>query len=197
MVKKSEAETSMGGVDTQGGASAVLVTSPDVTAADGDPREPSTVVGVTYSFDAETWLERWGIDRERAVAVSAGEKTRSAAVATRTESAPGDAGDSHAGVPTQVDTTVVETVASERDVGEVGAIVHEYLHEWAGHEPTVYVDGLESIVDATDAEVAFRFLHVLVARVDEAGGRVVVSLDADAAPQHVTETFSPLFDERV
>lgn len=187
----------MGGVDTPGGASAVLVTSPDVTAADGDPRDPSTVVGVTYSFDAETWLERWGIDRERAVAVSAGERTRSAAVATRTESTPGDGDDGHAAVPSQADVGVVETVASERAVGEVGATVHEYLHEWASHEPTVYVDGLERIVEATDAEVAFRFLHVLVARAEAADGRIVVSLDADAVPEYVAQTFSPLFDERV
>lgn len=189
----------MGEVDTQAGASAVLVTSPGVTAADGDPGDPSTVVGVTYSFDAETWLERWGMDRERAVAVSVGETTRSAAVATSTESTPAGAtvDGRSTGVSTQVDAGVVETVPSERAVGEVGATVHAYLDEWAAHGPTVYVDALEDVVDATDAEVAFRFLHVLVARATETGGRVVVSLDADAVPDHVPETFAPLFGTRV
>jgi len=184
----------MGGVDTPGGASAVLVTSPDVAAADGDSRDPSAVVGVTYSFDAETWLERWGIDRERAVAVSAGERTRSAAVATATESTP--VGGDGPGVSLQVDAGTVETVPSASDVGEVGTTVHEYLDEWAADEPTVYLDGLADVVEATDVEVAFRFLHALVARTGEADGRVVASLGGGGVPKHVVETVAPLFDER-
>jgi len=184
----------MGGVDTIGGTSAVLVTSPDVAAADGDPRDPSTVVGVTYSFDAETWLERWGTGRERAVAVSAGERTRSAAVATATKSTP-DGGD-RLDASLQVDAGTVETVPSTADVGGVGTTVHDYLDEWAVHEPTVYVDGLADVVAATDVEVAFRFLHALVARAGEADGRVVASVGGSGVPQHVVETVAPVFDER-
>lgn len=188
----------MGDADTQAGANAVLVTSSGATAAEGDPRDPSTVVGVTYSFDAETWLERCGMNRERAVAVSVGETTRSAAAAASTESTPvAAAGDSHTSASTQVEAGAVETVPSKRAVGQVGATVHAYLDDWAAHDPTVYVDALEDVVDATDAEAAFRFLHVLTACATEAGGRVVVSLDPEAVPSHVPETFSPLFETRV
>lgn len=185
----------MEGGATEEGADAILVRASGVAAADGDPADAASAVGVTYGIDAETWLDRWGKDAERAVAVSAGERSRSAAAVSRSESvstSPSGPG----GDPVQVGAGIVETVPSASDVGAVGAAVHEYLDEWRGHEPTVYVDTLADIVDATDVEVTFRFLHALVARAKAADARVVAAV-GEALPPHVEETFAPLFDADV
>lgn len=188
----------MGGGDSDEGAGAVLVTASGVAAADGDPADAAAAVGVTYRFDAETWLDRWGHSREHAVAVSAGEQSRSAAAVTQSGSvSSGRSGPSGpGGDPVQVEAGVVETVPSESDVGTVGAAVHEYLDEWAAYEPTVFVDSLAGVVDATDAEVAFRFVHALVARAQDANARVVAAI-GEGLPAHVEATFEPLFDQVV
>jgi hypothetical protein len=185
----------MGGGATHEGGDAVLVAASGVAAADGDPVDTSAAIGVTYRSDAETWLDRWGDDRERVVAVSAGEQSRSAATVTGSESvSSGPRGPGSD--PVQVEAGVVETVPSVGDVGTVGATVHEYLEEWRQYAPTVYVDSLVDIVDATDVELTFRFLHVLVARAQDADARVVASVGEDL-PVHVVETFAPLFDRVV
>lgn len=194
MIKRFEVESHMDGGTIDTGGDAVLVTAPGVAAADGDPVDrdsvdASAVVGVTYRFDAETWLDRWGDGRELAVAVSAGEQSRSAA-ATVGGAENGPAGPD--GDQVQVGAGVVEAVPSASDVGAVGATVHEYLAEWGNHRPTVYVDSLADAVDATSAEVAFRFLHALVARSRDVDARVVVSV-GDDLPEDVVATFAPLF----
>jgi len=185
----------MGGGTTHEGGDAVLVTASGVAAVDGDPVDAAAAVGVTYHFNAETWLDRWGADRERAVAVSAGEQSRSAAAVTGSAAAPDGAGVPGSD-PVQVEAGVVETVPSAGDVGAVGAAVHDYLEAWGEHAPTVYVDTLADVVDATDAELAFRFLHVLVSRAEDADARVVASV-GEGLPAHVVETFAPLFDRVV
>lgn len=179
----------MEGGASDAGGDTVLVTASGVAAADGDLADAAAAVGVTYRFDAETWLDRWGNDRERAVAVSAGEQSRSAAAVTRSESVPSGPGEE----TLQVEAGVVETVPSESDVGSVGAAVHAYLDEWREQRPTVYVDSLADVVDATDVEVTFRFLHALVARARDADARVVAAV-GDDLPEHVVGTFAPLFD---
>jgi len=191
-----EVEIHMGGGASDEGEDAVLVTASGVAAADGDPGDAAAAVGVTYRLDAETWLDRWGRERERAVAVSAGERSRSAAAATESASvtAGGRGRNGPGGGPVQVEAGLVEAVPSPEAVGAVGAAVHEYLDEWASYDPTVYVDSLADVVDATDAEVTFRFLHALVARAREADGRVVAAT-GEGLPSHVEETFAPLFDE--
>ena len=185
----------MDGGASEEGAGTVLVTGSGVAAADGDPEDAAAAVGVTYRFEAETWLDRWGADAERAVAVSAGEQSRSVAAVSHSDptstGATGPESD-----PLQVEAGVVETVASASDVGTVGAAVHDYLDAWDDHAATVYVDSLTEVVGATDAEVTFRFLHALVARAQDADARVVAAVGADLPP-HLEETFAPLFDECV
>jgi hypothetical protein len=187
----------MEGGASEAGADAVFVTAPGVAAVDGDPmaggpRETSAAIGVTYRFDAETWLDRWGAGREFAVAVSAGERSRSAGAAATAGAAPGSTTGPNVD-QVQTEAGIVETVPSVGDVGAVGATVHGYLDEWRDHHPTVYVDSLSDVVNATSSEVAFRFLHALVARARDADARVVVSV-GDDLPEHVVGTFAPLFD---
>ena len=185
----------MEGGATDKEADAVLVTESGVAAVDGDPTDAAAAVGVTYRFDAETWLDRWGADCEHAVVVSAGERSRGAAVVSGSESAS-NATSGPAVDPIEVEAGVVAAVPSASDVGAVGAAVHEYLEEWRACEPTVYVDSLTEVVEAADAEVAFRFVHALVARAREADARVVAAA-GDGLPRHVEETFAPLFDATV
>jgi|GEM_PF-1325594 len=186
-----------GGASSKGG-DAVLVTASGTAAPDGDPadRPDSTpAIGVTYCFDAETWLDRWGASRERAVAVSVGERSRSTSAVARSE--PGSRSPSGPGSDlVQTEAGAVTAVPSKSDVGTVGATVHEYLDEWTACEPTVYVDSLAAIVDATDSEVTFRFVHALVARARNADARVVATL-GEEIPPHAEATFAPLFDRVV
>ncbi|WP_089668834.1 DUF7504 family protein [Halobacterium jilantaiense] len=187
----------MDGGGSSEGADAVLVTARGTAAADGDPadRDSAAVIVVTYCFDAESWLDRWGTSQERAVAVSAGERSRSAAAVARSDSGTRSP-DGPGGDPVQVEAGVVETVPSKSDVGAVGAAVHEYLDEWDDCELTVYVDSLGAIVDATDSEVTFRLVHALVARAQDADARVVAAV-GEGIPPHVEATFAPLFDRVV
>ncbi|MFB6069183.1 MAG: hypothetical protein ABEJ90_04570 [Halobacterium sp.] len=171
----------MRGEGADSDAAHVLVTggAEAATAVDGE----SNVLGVTYGSDAESWLSRLAEGADRRVVVSVGEQSRSAAATA-------------SGVePVTATAGVVETVEDETDVGAVGVLVHEYLSAWEGEPATVYVDGVERLLDAVPAEDAFRFLHAVLARADAAGATVVASLDAAAYPGHVVETFAELFDD--
>ena len=170
----------MRGEEARLGSTSVLVTGGD-EAADAVGHE-SNVIGVTYERDAESWLAQWSGDADRVVVVSVGEQSRGSAAAT----ASADCVEAASGV--------VETVPRERAVGEVGALVHEYLSAWEG-PTTVRVDDLASVLDAVSTETAFRFVHAVLARTEAGEDTAVVSLDADAYPPHVVDTFAELFDD--
>ncbi|AAG20617.1 MULTISPECIES: hypothetical protein [Halobacterium] len=179
--------TGMGGECRPREADAVIVTEPDVTAVDADPRTASTAVGVTYAFDAETWIRRWGANKDRVAAVTAGSGDVRTATARSSPAAHTDA------APIQLPATPPNGC----DMATVGVIVHAYLGAWETHDPTVYLDGLERSVAVTDPEAVFRFLHALVARARAVDGRLVASIAAHDLPADTVKTLLPLFDERV
>jgi len=162
----------------------VLVARTEVSPDSVDVADDASVLGVAYEQDAETWLKRWNRDAERAVAVSVGERSRSAAST------------SAGGNPITAVTGIVETVPDETDVGTVGTLVHEYLTAWENAEAaTVVVDDLAAVVDHTSTETAFRFTHAVVSCAAAMGARVVAAFDPEAYPAHVVGTFGELFDD--
>lgn len=171
----------MRGEEPERDSTHVLVTGGG-RAVDAVESEPN-VLGVTYESDAETWLGRLGDDAERTVVVSVGEQTRGAAASAASN---GDSIVATAGV--------VETVPSVDDLGAVGALVHEYLSAWGDEPTTVYVEDLETLLDAVSTEAVFRYVHTVLARANAAGATVVVALDAAAYPPHIVDTFAELFD---
>lgn len=151
---------------------------------DVDVTADASVLGVAYEDDAETWLERWNGDVERAAVVSVGERSRSAAST------------SAGGSPVTAVTGIVETVPDQTDLGTVGALVHDYLSAWEDTaEATVFVDDLTAVIDHTSTELAFRFTHAVLSCASTTDANVVATLDPDAYPQHVVGTFGELFDD--
>ena len=174
----------MGGEGIGGEPTHVLVARTGDSVDIAGATDASSVLGVTYEEDAETWLGRWNESVEHAAVVSVGERSRSAASA------------SAGGSPLTAVTGIVETVPEESDVGTVGSLVHDYLSAWAdGGGTTVFVDDLASVIDHTSTETAFRFVHAILSCADATGARVVATLDPDAYSPHVVATFAELFDD--
>lgn len=94
------------------------------------------------------------------------------------------------------------TLTSMSDPGDLrrlGTAVTLYLDDWAdtGRETLVYVDALGPFVDASDIELVFQFLHLLVQTVDQFDADVVVRLDPSTTDDRTVKTFRTLFDEVV
>lgn len=172
----------MQGESIDDGAASVLATEPGVSAAEADSLDSGSVIGVTYGHDAETWLKQWGEGRDQVVVVSVGERSRGAAATTPDAE------------PFNATPGIVETVPDEGDVGTAGQLVHDYLVAWSDSEPVVYLDDLAGVLDAVEAETAFRFVHAIVACAESEGARVVASFDRDAYPPHIVNTFAELFE---
>lgn len=89
-------------------------------------------------------------------------------------------------------------VASSADLGGVGLACSELLRRFGGDAGVrVAVDSLSDLVDATDANTAFRFLHVLTGRIAGADGLGVATLRIDRHDEQTCNTVAQLFDARV
>lgn len=162
----------------------VLVAQTEDASAATDVTDSSSVLGIAYEDDAETWLGRWNGDVERTAVVSVGERSRSAAST------------SAGGSPLTAVTGTVETVPDETNLGTVGSLVHDYLTAWEDTaETTVFVDDLAAVIDHTSTETAFRFVHAVLSCAAATDAQVVATLDPEAYPPHVVGTFGELFDD--
>lgn len=170
------------------GSEHVLVAGPGATAVDADVPQASNVLGVAYGAAAEDWLGGFQAGPERVAVVSVGEYSRSAASAR----AGADAGRDVVATA----TGAVETVPDVGDVAAVGTLVNDYLSAWNDDgDTTVFVDDLSVLLEAVDAETAFRFVHVLLSRASATDARVVAGFDTDDQPPHVARTLEVLFDD--
>lgn len=165
----------------------VFVSGRGATATDADVPRTANALGVTYSTQAEDWLDGFEAGPDRVAVVSVGEHSRSAAAVA----AP-DAGlDAVASA-----TGVVETVADAGDVAAVGTLVNDYLSAWEGTgTTTVYVDDVSALLDHVPPETAFRLLHALTTRASAMDARVVAGFDTSDHAPHVAATFAELFDD--
>ncbi|CCQ32539.1 hypothetical protein HLRTI_002426 [Halorhabdus tiamatea SARL4B] len=83
------------------------------------------------------------------------------------------------------------------DLREIGSAVTDQLDGDTDETIVVCLDSLTDLLQFESEETLSRFLHVLTARVSEAGGSAHYHIDAHGHPDRVFETLSPLFDATV
>jgi len=85
------------------------------------------------------------------------------------------------------------------DLRRLGTAITLYLDDWVDtdRETLVYVDALDSFVDANGVEPTFQFLHLLVGSADQSAADVVVGLDPSTTDERTIDTYRPLFDRVV
>lgn len=134
------------------------------------------------SGGAESWLgeNRLLVEQADAVGVvSVGESVRSTAV------------DSAGGAP----LPHVSGIPDPGDLSTLGRTVSDHLTSFSeqGHTPVVVIDAIDDLVAAAGLEATFRMLHLLGARVEAEGGRVVTVLP-DSLQRDEADTIAALAD---
>lgn len=112
--------------------------------------------------------------------------------------------DATPGSPAETDAPLSANVGIERVEGPgnltaLGVAATAFLDEWAddGNQIVVYFDSLTSLLQYVEPERAFRFVHALTRRINEAGAVGYFHLGADAHDEETVRTLQPLFDETI
>lgn len=153
----------------------------------------TNVLVVTTSRSMQAVVEAW---RQRAGAVpttlgivtyadfarSAAQNTGDASPPTRRSLSGGD--------------ITLTSMSDPSNLQRLGTAVTLHLDDWADTdcETLVYIDALESFIDASDPESAFQLLHLLVQSVEQLSADIVVRLDPTAVDEQTLRTIQPLFD---
>jgi len=174
------------------GASNVLVTSPamesatdevcaDLFATSGEERALFvTLADAPDDRLAALRAHADGTDPERVGFVAADDSARSTSGTT---------------VECQGTRIRIETVSSPGDLTGLGIETSSFLARWGDDRPIrVCFHSLTTLLQYVDVERAFRFLHVLTGRFDEAGARAHFHLDPGAHEPREVNTLKPLFD---
>lgn len=82
------------------------------------------------------------------------------------------------------------------DLGSVGRTVDDYVTSWsaADRRPVVCVDSLSGLLEHASIRAAYRFLFVLLCRIERTDGAVHVHADPGAHEEEILRTFFSLFD---
>ena len=176
------------GVDLEG-ASNVLVLAESLDDAAREsyygtllPEDPSSVdvLAVDYRRTPEEYLEEW----QRYV----GGRPRRCGIVCVDESA-WSSGDG-----SEVGPGAVATVESPTDLTGLGIKVGSYLENYGSSDTIVTYDSLTMLLQYVKLERAFRFLHVLTNRVQDADAVAHYHMDPKAHDEQVMATLSSLFD---
>ena len=176
------------GVDLEGTSNIlVLVTSLDDTARESYyetllPDEPSEVdvLAVDYRRTPDQYLDEW----ERYV----DDQPRRCGI-VRVDESTGSDGDE-----TEVGPGAVAAVESPTDLTGLGIKVGNYLENYGSSDTVVTYDSLTMLLQYVELERAFRFLHVLTNRVQDADAVAHYHMDPKAHDEQVMATLSSLFD---
>lgn len=150
------------------------------------------VLAVTYSRDAEGWLDDWeehvgGPPRDVAV-LAPGEFTRAASAArpaSTTHALPGRG--------------TIESIDDPLDLATLGERARGYVERWAndGHRTVVVFETVTALLDRVPGRTAFGFLHLLTHRTRATGGLGWYYLDPRDHDDVTVRTLATLFDEVV
>ena len=131
-----------------------------------------------------SWETRVGPERPaRTGFVAVGDSTRSSASAS----------------PQSIDpagNVTVRTVSTPGNLTDLGIKISAYLMEWDGTDERTVVcfDSLTTMLQYTDLQRAFRFLHVLTGRVRATDGFAHYHMDPGAHDPRTLNTLKTLFD---
>lgn len=92
----------------------------------------------------------------------------------------------------------VEAIPDPTDLGAIGVSVSRFCDRWAGVDRIVVsVRSLERLLRLASPEKGFRFLHALLARLEQVGATTYASVDRSRFDDHLVATVGTLFDEVV
>lgn len=142
---------------------------------------------VSLSGNTEARLAAWAERGELAdeVAVLTAEETRGAAAAPGAARTTGDDGAELSWA----------TVPSAGDLSEIGVRIDRCLRSWSGgHRVGICFDSVSALLAESDLSSVFRFLHVLMRRVDAADVVAHYHVEPARHSQRVVSTVEVLFE---
>ncbi|WP_225333281.1 DUF835 domain-containing protein [Halomicrobium urmianum] len=143
--------------------------------------DPDRVVGVTIADSPESKHSTWRADVGTAPSyafVSVNGASRSAAA--------------QAGTAGKLELSTVERVDDVTPLDSFGMTIVEQIE--SGPETAVCFDSITDLLEYVDRDTAFKFLHVLVSRVQAEGARAHFHIDSAAHDEETIALFSTLFD---
>lgn len=145
--------------------------------------EPDRVLSVTYTQSPGRWLRRHGL----------------------TDNPPADlavidVGGQQGGAEAFADggLTDVETLSNPQDLTGLGIALNGQIDGWEpGERNVLCFDSITALLQYTDVETAYRFLHLLTTRLDRADGVGFFHFDPNAHDDRTRHTLLSLFDATV
>ncbi|MFP9059091.1 hypothetical protein ACLI4R_01015 [Natrialbaceae archaeon A-chndr2] len=144
--------------------------------------EPTVVVSRAHTAQAllENWQSTIGSFPERLGIVSIGEVTRSVSAASTAVTLP---------------QAYVQTIGTE-DVTGIGIAIGEAFLRWEDDtNPLLWFDSLTPLIEGKGLEMTFRFLHVTLEEVRQAGAVAYVHIDSEKHDEQTIRTLGHLFDD--
>jgi hypothetical protein len=80
-------------------------------------------------------------------------------------------------------------------LAEVGEKIDRCLSAWTDRDVEICVDSVTALLDAADLPTAYRFLHVLMRRIDAAGAVAHYHLDCEASDRDAASVVETLFSD--
>lgn len=155
-----------------------------------DRSDETNLLVLSYYDGPDAWLQNWrtrvGDLPSEVGFVHVGVKTRSAAALGNVSPDP-----TPAGLPLPADA-----VSDPSDLARIGICASEYLESWDGNgrQTVVYLDSLTELLESVPLGRAFKFLHILAARVESVDGRGYYLVDPSAHDDHSLAVVRELVD---
>lgn len=152
-----------------------------------DRPSEENVLAVSLTDSPDDWLEDWSryVGQERPAKtsfVTSGEATRSAARGIEAASGPSN--------------VTLHGVSSPADLTGLGMRISEQLAAWKAEDNQIVVDfdSLSILLEYSETQSVFKFMHVLKGRMDAAGAVAHYHMDPGVHDQQVVSTFTSLMD---
>lgn len=150
---------------------------------------PSTqppVLGVTFDPPGTDRLEAWDFEEPQPAEISlitVGDFTRSSTSSPSASTRPRE-------------RIQVTTVADASDLATLGTKINDQLSAWdaSDEQPVVCFHSITALLEETDLNHAFRFVHILTRRFAAAGAISHFHMNPHAHDDETINTLRPLFD---
>ncbi|WP_266079509.1 DUF7504 family protein [Haladaptatus caseinilyticus] len=150
------------------------------------PSEQENVLWVTFTRSPDGCLQDWTSHASGRPAnlrfLSVGETVRSVTASTPTRKSSNDA--------------VVDTLSNPGDLTGLGIKISEILQQWHGngYETVACFHSLTALLQYSDVQTVYKFLHVLTGRFATVGVNAHFHLDPNAHDSQTINTLKTLFD---
>lgn len=154
------------------------------------PPSKTNLLVISCRSGPDDWLAGWkthiGIGPANLGFIHVGDIARSTAVSssdsTGTSSPP-----------------VVTAISDPADLTGLGIQISKYLEQWAktDNQTVIYIDSLTILIQFTELNRLYRFLHVLAGRIKSVGGHAFYRVDPNAHDSRTLSTIQSLLDDTI